>query len=289
MTEPLLHSTTKQQIDRFFQKPSHGLLLIGPIGAGKMYVAQYIAGRLLGLEPNKLAAYPYVKHIQPTKNTITIDQVRELNSFLSLKTTGVGALRRAVIIEDAHTMNIEAQNALLKLLEEPPADTVLILTTVGMRTLRPTIYSRLQQVLLHPVSREELTKAFVSSNCSEEEIARMYHIANGAIGLMSGLLAKDISHPLVQHIQSAKELLMLPLQTRLARIDQLTKESTELPMLLYAMKRVVAAALEQALIKQQAKQIRKWHALLARLLEAEQQLKVSANTKLVLTNLFLSV
>ncbi len=86
----------------------------------------------------------YLRTVAAEKGTITIEQIRELIAFFRLKVPGKAAIRRAAIIRSAETMGHEAQNALLKLLEEPPADSVLILTTGQPRLLLPTILSRVQ-------------------------------------------------------------------------------------------------------------------------------------------------
>ena len=63
---------------------------------------------------------------------------------------------RVVIISNAQTMNPAAGNALLKMLEEPPAGTVLILVAPHTSDLLPTIVSRCQQIRFYPISRKNL-------------------------------------------------------------------------------------------------------------------------------------
>jgi DNA polymerase-3 subunit delta' len=71
------------------------------------------------------------------------------------------ARRRIVIISDAGTMNPAAGNALLKILEEPPADTILILVTTQATDLLPTIVSRCQHLRFNSISKENLRAALV--------------------------------------------------------------------------------------------------------------------------------
>lgn len=80
------------------------------------------------------------------KQTITIDQVRDLQHQLSLKP--YAAKFKTGIILEAQRMTIEAQNALLKTLEEPPAHSILILTAPSTKALLPTTVSRCQIVRL---------------------------------------------------------------------------------------------------------------------------------------------
>lgn len=98
--------------------------------------------------------HPDVSMIEPSGPLIRIGQIRELCYMLGMKP--YQARMRVVIIADAHTMNPEAGNALLKLLEEPPDRTILILTAVQTSDLLPTIVSRCQHIRFHPTSQDHL-------------------------------------------------------------------------------------------------------------------------------------
>ena len=94
-----------------------------------------------------------------TNPVIRIGQIRDLIGTLALKPYGDSL--RVVIIEEAQTLNNSAANALLKVLEEPPARTLLILTAGQAESLLSTIRSRCQEIRLAPLSetyvRERLT------------------------------------------------------------------------------------------------------------------------------------
>jgi len=95
--------------------------------------------------------YPNVIIIRPQdKPSIGIDQVRALGQMLALQPY-VKTGRRVVIIDDAQAMTREAQNALLKLIEEPPPATLLILIAPSLQTLLPTVVSRLGAVYFQPL------------------------------------------------------------------------------------------------------------------------------------------
>ena len=100
-------------------------------------------------------SHPDVIRIDPIGSLMRIDQIRNLIDTLSMKPYGSG--RRVVIITDAHTMNPEAGNALLKMLEEPPANTVLVLTALQTSDLLPTIVSRCQHIRFRPLTSTTLT------------------------------------------------------------------------------------------------------------------------------------
>ncbi|MDB5185980.1 MAG: holB: polymerase delta subunit [Candidatus Saccharibacteria bacterium] len=284
----LLQSATRQHIDNILVKPAHAIKHTGEFGAGKAYVAKFKIPGVLGKSEEKLQDHPYYKLLSPTKSTLSIDQIRVLNSFLSLKTVGKSNIKRAILIEDAHTMTVEAQNALLKLLEEPPRDTVFVLTAVG-RTLKPTIYSRVQLTRIHPVSATEAIEYFKPLGYAEKDIIRYFHIANGAVGLMHSLLSGDETNLLAESIDHAKQLLGQTAYERLAKVDQLSKKPDEVELLLYAFKRICLSALEQAATKQEQMQVERWQFRVQQILDAQRNLKANANQKLLLANLFVNL
>jgi DNA polymerase III subunit delta' len=102
--------------------------------------------------------HPDVISVQPEKARIRIGQIRQLYQVLALKP--YEARYRFVILSDAHAMNPEAANSLLKVLEEPPDRTILILTAYHLQDLLPTIASRCQHIRFNPISHSALV-AFI--------------------------------------------------------------------------------------------------------------------------------
>lgn len=107
--------------------------------------------------------HPDLLVVEPQKKEIVIDQIRDLQKFLSY--TKQIAKHKFAIIDQADRLNIEAQNCLLKILEEPPRDAVLILITSLPRQLAKTVLSRCQEIKFYPLSREKMEK--VLSDCQD--------------------------------------------------------------------------------------------------------------------------
>jgi DNA polymerase-3 subunit delta' len=126
MTNILISKKNNSEINRFINRASHALVLVAPYGHGKKTMAKYIASELLKVD--SLDNYPYFFVVSPENNLINIDKIREIKKVFQLKTTGKENIRRVVILENADLMNEESQNAILKILEEPPKDSVIILT-----------------------------------------------------------------------------------------------------------------------------------------------------------------
>ncbi|HUQ85432.1 MAG TPA: AAA family ATPase [Candidatus Limnocylindrales bacterium] len=84
------------------------------------------------------------KELSKNQNSIGIDEIKNLQVKIFLKP--IKSEKKAIIIDDAESLTIEAQNALLKALEEPPQHTIMILSTNNIDALLPTILSRCQIV-----------------------------------------------------------------------------------------------------------------------------------------------
>jgi DNA polymerase-3 subunit delta' len=102
--------------------------------------------------------HPDIISISSAGPIIKVDQVRALCARLALKP--YEARKRFAIIPEAHKLNAEAGNTLLKILEEPPGHTVFILTAPQASDLLPTIVSRCRQLHFHPLPLESV-KAYV--------------------------------------------------------------------------------------------------------------------------------
>lgn len=290
MDDLILHDLTREQLHAFLTSPSHALLLTGPAGIGKTAVAEAVATKLLGTPP---ASHPYhllinYAFIEPEKPSIPIEAIRELQKFLLLKTTGSGNLRRTVIIEDAHKMTTEAQNAFLKLLEEPPADTLIILTAVSPRLLLPTILSRTQHITINAPTGDQL-QHMLSKSTDEDAAKQAYFLSGGLPGLLSALLSDGQDHPLAASVNLAKEILQKQPFERLAMVDTLSKQKETALGLVEALERIANAGLQGAAVKQDATRIKQWHKVRRAALQAQTALQNSINAKLVLDNLFLSL
>jgi len=105
------------------------------------------------------ANHPDIIRLKPSGTFIKIDQIRALCQTLAMKP--YEASMRVVIISDAQAMNPAAGNALLKVLEEPPVGTILILLATHTSDLLPTIVSRCRPIRFKPISRKNLESVLV--------------------------------------------------------------------------------------------------------------------------------
>lgn len=287
MNNLLLHPTTQHQLKALLLSPPHAVLIFGTPGTGKGAIADQFVEQTLG--EKSLVNNPYFLEISPDSASIGIESVRAIRDFLRHKTTGKADLRRLILVKEAQTMTEEAQNALLKTLEEPPADTVVILTASDPTALKPTIRSRSQQLLVLPVSQEAAETYFKAAGFKQPAIQTAYYMSEGRVGLLKALLDGANDHELVQAIVQAKEILKTSSYDRLVQVDKLSKEKQQLAWLLQGMERVATSGLRQAVDKNKQDMVRKFYVLSKQIQQTQDALAKNANAKIVLTELFMSI
>ncbi len=284
--ELLLHPNTSKQIDDFLASPSHALLICGPVGSGKGTTAAYIASKALGIEQDKLTDHPYVRWLHDQEKGVAIEDIRNAQNFMQLKVPGSHMVRRVLIVEQGESMSNEAQNAFLKLLEEPPADSLIIITSTGLEKVLPTIRSRTQTLQILPPNLSQLNK-YYEGQYSTAAILKASYISEGYMGAMKALLEQDSDHPLVAQIAVAKTLLSANSYQRLCMIEEVTKQKN-VGLLLHAMERVCHAALVQS-AKNGSPETKRWTSRLKSIVMARNNLEMNAQPKLLLTDLMLSL
>lgn len=270
MNDLLLPPTLHAQLKALAKDPPHALLLVGPTGFGKRTLAYAWA---------KAFAVPEV--VEPDeKSTISIEAVRGLYRQTRSRKEG----RQVVIIDHAEAMGIEAQNALLKLLEEPRAGVTFILTTPSLDALLPTIRSRTQVVTVRPLAITQLTEWAKKQNpaISAIDLAQFLFIAQGRPGVLATLLTNEEAVATLRaRMQQAKALLAADPYERLAKVNELTKDRATLVATLEAMGVMVKLQLAK---NNEAK----WFKMADALEICLRRLAQNGNPRAQLTNFFLS-
>jgi len=204
----------------------HGWLITGPRGVGKATLAWQIARFLLatpisdeaglfgaappptdlaiaddhpvsrrimaGSEPGLFALRrPYDEKAKRLRAQITVDEVRRLKNFFALSSVDGG--RRVVIVDTADDMNVNAANALLKLLEEPPERTTLLLVSHQPSRLLPTIRSRCRELRLAPLNVADMAQALAATGIDQTlgDPAALAALSGGSVGDAVRLMQKD--------------------------------------------------------------------------------------------------
>ncbi|MGU2289211.1 DNA polymerase III subunit delta' [Pseudomonas aeruginosa] len=202
---------------------AHAYLLYGPAGIGKRALAEHWAAQLLCQRPAAASAcgeckacqllaagtHPdyFVLEPEEAEKPIRVDQVRDLVGFV-VQTAQLGG-RKVVLLEPAEAMNVNAANALLKSLEEPSGDTVLLLISHQPSRLLPTIKSRcVQQACPLPgaaASLEWLARALPDEPA--EALEELLALSGGSPLTAQRLHGQGVREQRAQVVEGVKKLL----------------------------------------------------------------------------------
>jgi DNA polymerase III subunit delta' len=219
----------------------HALLFIGIEGVGKQTAAMALAMacNCMAIKPKhnpcgsckscrKIESdnHPDIILLKPSGPFIRIGQIRDLCGTLAMKP--YEARLRVVIISDAQAMNPSAGNALLKVLEEPPDRTILILTALQTSDLLPTIVSRCQHIRFNPVSQKNLESLLIQRHGANPDEAKIIAImANGsvskAVSMINSINRVNWINRRIWLINEVESLPVSSMGTRMALAEKLSK------------------------------------------------------------------
>jgi DNA polymerase-3 subunit delta' len=285
MPDLVLHPRTVAKISDIVEQPAQAIVLIGPTGLGKATLVQQLAANILQVP--SIIEHPAVHVVAGSDTSISIDAVRDLQHFLSLKTTNNKLGTRIGLIPDAGKLTHEAQNALLKTLEEPPEGTVLLLTAAHLGELLPTIQSRVRSLSIDVPALDDLKQHFMRQGHDAAATNRALLMSGGLPGLATDLLAGNDDHPLALAATTAGNILRLDTFGRLAIVDTLSKDRMQALRVLYMLQQMALVSLcDQT---KAALTLARWRTVLTEAREAERALTAQSNPKLCLTGLMLSL
>jgi DNA polymerase-3 subunit delta' len=214
---------------------SHAYLFTGPKGVGKETTAWAFLFHLFckesredpcgvcsGCKKIEKEIHPDVFKIFPEKKEITISQIREVVNFLKYRP--LEAEYKVIFIKDAEKMNLEAANALLKSLEEPPSYVIFILITENFTQLLPTIVSRSQIVRFRSLPKSTIAKVLKKKFLFEDTVAEtLADISQGSLGRAIEIAEKGVLEELNSFVKagmSESAILKFRVAERLATLNQ---------------------------------------------------------------------
>ena len=192
---------------------AHSYMFVGTDSVGKMLFAKEFAKAILCAEEeekpcNKCKSCiqfdssnnPDIGIIEPEENVIRIDTIREIVKDVYEKP--IVSNKKVYIINDSNFMRKEAQNALLKTLEEPPAYTTIILIAPNEKLFLPTIKSRCTKIKFNKLSNEELLKILKEKYNIENVSDLVLEIADGSVKKAVNLSEKEEDYKRINDIYS---------------------------------------------------------------------------------------
>lgn len=206
---------------------AHFYLICGPQGSGKRTLARLLAAAILCQEPNRPCLrcrvcrkvlggnHPdFITIDDPEKKTVTVDLIRQARADLYVQPNESD--HKIYLFPRAQDMGMPGQNALLKVLEEPPAYGVFLLLTDNPDKLLPTVRSRCTELRLQPLSPEPLCDALSRKfpQASQETLRAAAQRSGGFLGQAQALLEREAqpapqTEALVRALAERNSLLLL--------------------------------------------------------------------------------
>lgn len=199
------HGIVKEYLRRSLEsgKVAHAYAFVGPEGVGKGLVARIFLQALLcanlkdgspcercrDCRQAERGQHPDGHVIAPSEGSIGIEQVRELQRQLALKP--YEADRKVALIEAADVMTPAAQNSLLKTLEEPAGQTVILLVASNPSALLPTVRSRCQIVRFQPLPAVEVVRFLKERGVDEARASLAAAVCGGSISRALAAVERD--------------------------------------------------------------------------------------------------
>ena len=226
MTTLIGHDHAMQQVRDAFAsgRMHHAWLLTGIEGIGKAALAQRIADHVLSGGQNPLGpldrtnrttklilaeAHPDLLTVRRSvdektgaqRNVIVVDDALRVAAFLRKTSTHGGW--RVVLVDEAHRLNRNGQNAILKILEEPPQRALIVLTATMPGALLPTIRSRCRSLSLAPLDEQAMRAilAQAAPRLEPDAVAELLQLAGGSAGFALKIVETEVL-PLYTELKS---------------------------------------------------------------------------------------
>ncbi len=277
MNDLLLSVKDRKRLELFIDQKRPSVLLFAPKGYGKSTILQSLAGKL------GVAQYDRLYIPKDDSDQILIEDVREIRQFLRTKPNNSSSIR-AVIISGLEKMGVEAQNAILKVLEEPNENVIFLMSANTQAGVLPTILSRVEAIHLAKMDKGELQRYFLKQGLTEPEIDKAIGMSGGLVGQMHSILSEGISPVAIERV---KQCLASTIEDRLASIDDLAKDKDRLAEFMQATERLMAAKI--AVIKPDDPKLSEWTRRARLVIKSTKLLEHNVSSKLVLTDLFISI
>lgn len=271
MIGTFIHPHTAQQLDRLVTDLPQSIVMTGPSGVGLTAAVTYITDKL---DTQPIYVLPEKdEKLDIEKGVITVDIIRRIYGMTKTIETG----KRVIVIDYAERMGVQAQNAFLKLLEEPGKNTHFILLTHSLSTLLPTIQSRVQVTNIVPVTLAQSNELLDTLKVTDKtKRSQLLFIASGLPAFLTQLAQNEnLFLARAQIIRDARSYIQGSSYERLS-VAVTYKDDREkaLTMLLDAMK-LLQTSLQ---VKDNADQVK----MIAKLLKTYERIEANGNIRLQL-------
>lgn len=281
----LITKRTREEAKKYLNNPSHALLVVGSRGNGLIELVSALAVERLGLsDESVLENTPRALVIQPNKNNnISIDEIRQAWKFAKVSGSKGDDDTKLVVIYSAHALTPEAQNSLLKLLEEPPEYLSFILGVPSTRSVLQTIDSRTRKLHLVSASESEFEKLLSKKGISSAEAQKLWLISSGEV--YKALRLSKLSSN--EGLGLAKELLSKTPYDRLVETKSAMSDRTKALEIVQDLYHLSFIALKRSI--DAGKDGKAWLEILKKTERTTSNLEANGNVRLNLTSLLTDI
>jgi len=249
------------------QNLAHAYVLAGPENIGK---TTFVLDLAEGIGVNPILDL----FVFDSENGLSIEEARTLQ--VRLTRTAVASPCKVAVVTYAEKMTSEAASALLKILEEPPRDSIIFLTTPNFYSLLPTVASRLQRINFGLLSRAEVAEGLKEFNLEPQRLSEIIDFSGGRVGLGRRMASSEEMYNFMkmaadcyQTLEGGTLVFRLKTADKLASMDVLDIEK----FLGFAMRKWVGGEGKLQLAE--------------KLQQTYSDLRFNLNPKLLMTNLFI--
>jgi DNA polymerase-3 subunit delta' len=277
----ILNPITEKWLNAYISKPAVALLIdcSGDLATGKQ-ISNHIYNKLVPEKNN-----PPITINTGDKKSIGVEDIRDFKKSLSLRANKKNGISRFVEIEDASKLTIEAQNSLLKIVEELPNNTLIVLIASDSKSIIQTVKSRCFTLPVLPISMAQASEYALKNKIDKEFASKMYSLSEGKASVYVSYI-NNIEEHSNNEIELAKEFLRGNVIQRQNIIEKITHKDYEPLNFIKALKITARAGMYHSKSNITANN---WKEILKVIILTEEQLKQNVTTKLALLSLSVSI
>ena len=276
-TRPVVAGRVLGQLQALAANPLHAILIVGGDAQNSGEVSSF-AGELIAKANNLSQRSIY----DIDKYPLNIEDIRNLRVIASQRGSKNGTIQTIVILRHADSLSIEAQNALLKSLEEPSVGLVYILGANTKSSLLSTIRSRVHEITLGLPSVEDFRAAF--KNTETDQLDAAYRASNGSVVRFNAYINGDTAT-----LDLAKNIISEPLHARLMRSAAIGEDREQAISVIESLQSVLRFLLHRAVKSEDQPATIKLTTSLELAHKTKQAIRANANSKIELDRLFVNL
>lgn len=275
----IVNPKTKLLVDSFINRPSSSVIVAGNIDSGSEQIVRDLTEQLL----NKQSRHNIVQLFPEDGKGIGVEQARNFKKTLTSLVKSKSDIARVAIVWSADLATPEAQNAFLKLIEEPAKQTLLILQTNDTQKLLSTITSRCQTIPVLPITKLQAMEYGKSTGLEPDDIKKTLLITGGESKLFVDYLIKG-SGTVDKSLNDAKQFITAPVFDRLLQVKQFEK-AENIHELLNNIEKLSAGGLHAS----KNDKMQRWVNILNEVKDCRDKLSRNVSPKLIYLRLCISI